>query len=197
MWENYCLFNMRTYAQIKAIESKQKKKVLSHFPFLTEGSGIYIMTREENGFKYAYVGQAKHILSRIVQHIMEYKLHIDMSLKKHGLYDDLNPGGWKIVQMEFPETILDEKEREYIRRYADMGFQMRNKTSGGQDKGKSSIGEKRAPKGYREGVARGYENARKDVSQLFEKNLTYGINGKPNKLKERALEKFNEFLKKD
>lgn len=155
------------------------------------------MTREENGFKYAYVGQAKHILSRIVQHLMEYKLHIDMSLKKHGLYADLNPSGWKIVQMEFPETVLDEKEREYIRRYADMGFQMRNKTSGGQDKGKSSIGEKRAPKGYREGVARGYENARKDVSQLFEKNLTYGINGKPNKLKERALEKFNEFLKKD
>ena len=32
------------------------------------------------------------------------------------------------------------------------------------------------------------------MAKLFEKNLVYAINGKTNKLKEKALEKFKEFI---
>ena len=52
------------FKQIKAIEQKNKQRLLKVFPDLTEDSGIYFLTRQENGFKYAYIGQAKHILTR-------------------------------------------------------------------------------------------------------------------------------------
>ena len=52
------------YRQVKAIEKKNKERVLALHPSVPETSGIYIFYRRENGFKYAYVGQAKHILSR-------------------------------------------------------------------------------------------------------------------------------------
>ena len=71
---------------------------------------------------------------------------------------------------------------------------MRNVTGGSQGEGKFNLAEGKSPKGYREGLSRGYENARKDVAKLFEKNLTYSINGKDGKLKQRAYEKFTEFL---
>lgn len=186
---------MKTVAQIKGEIKRRKELLLSRFPFLSEGSGIYVFTREENGFKYAYVGQAKHILSRIVQHFMGYIEHIDLSLKKHGVYSEENPCGWNIAAWEYPEEELDEREQENIRDYADKGFQLLNKTSGGQGKGKFGIAENRPAKGYREGLAQGYKNARRDVSKLFEKNLIYGINGTPNKRKQQAYDKFSEFLK--
>ena len=49
-----------------------------------EDSGIYVFTRQENGFKYAYVGQAKHILTRLAQHLNGYQ-HIDLSIKNTAL----------------------------------------------------------------------------------------------------------------
>ncbi len=41
-----------TYQQIKAIEAKNKQRILSVNPSITEDSGIYILTREEGGFKF-------------------------------------------------------------------------------------------------------------------------------------------------
>lgn len=35
---------------------------------------------DENGFRYAYIGQAVHILTRLAQHLVGYQ-HIDLSLK--------------------------------------------------------------------------------------------------------------------
>ena len=65
----------------KAIECKNKMKLLTVNPKLDDNSGIYFLTREdENEIKYAYVGQAKHILTRLVQHLVGYQ-HIDLSLK--------------------------------------------------------------------------------------------------------------------
>ena len=58
------------------------------------------------------------------------------------------------------------------------------------------INERKPAKTYRDGLKQGYENARKEVQKLFEKNLVYEINGKVNKNKEKSLEKFKNFLKK-
>lgn len=179
--------------QVKAIERANKQRWVKHFGDIPDESGIYILTREENGFKYAYVGQAKHILTRLAQHLSGYQ-HIDLSLKKHGFYSEENKAGWRMGYLTYPVNELDEKEQSLIKAFAKSGYQMRNKTAGGQGEGKFEIAETKPKKGYREGLAKGYENARRDVAKLFDKNLSFGINGKPNKNKEKALKKFQEFL---
>ena len=184
------------YRKIMAIRKANEDKIRRLCPKVTENSGIYVFWRvDENGFKFAYVGQAKNLLKRLGEHLSGYQ-HIDCSIKKHKFYDeDANPYGYHVAVIE-ECTIedMDDRERHWIKFYADQGFQLRNKTSGGQDGDKSALGEGKSTKGYREGLAKGYENARKEIAKLFEKNLTYSINGKPGKLKERAYEKFTEFL---
>ena len=165
-------------------------------PIATEDSGIYLFWRiDENGFKFAYVGQAKNLLKRLAEHLSGYQ-HIDLSIKKHKFYDEeINPYGYHVeIICHCPDDELDGREQYWIKHYADQGYQLRNKTTGSQGEGKSALGEGKSTKGYREGLSRGYENARKDVAKLFEKNLTYSINGKDGKLKRRAYEKFTEFL---
>lgn len=181
------------YRQIKAIEQSNKRKLLKAFPKLTDNSGIYVLTRTENGFKYAYIGQAKHILTRLAQHLRGYQ-HIDLSLKKHGLYSEENPTGWYIEQVGYPESQLNEKEQHFIKVYANAGFQMRNKTAGGQGEGKFEIAETKPRKTYQEGIKQGYEKARKEIAKLFDKNLVCHINGKENKNKAKAYEKFKLFI---
>lgn len=179
--------------KVKAIEWTNKQRWVKHFGEIPDESGIYVLTREENGFKYAYIGQAKRILTRLAQHLSGYQ-HIDLSLKKHGLWSEENKAGWFMAYVRYPEYELDEREQDFIKIYANKGYQMRNKTAGGQGEGKFEIAETKAKKGYLEGLHKGYENARRDVAKLFDKNLSYGINGKPNKNKEKALKKFQEFL---
>lgn len=181
------------YKQVMAIKEKNKKIIREVCPDAKELSGIYFMTREENGFKYAYVGQAKKVLSRLAEHLSGFQ-HIDISLKKHKFYSEENPCGWKINCLFFPQSQLDEKEQYYIKLYANKGYQMRNKTAGGQGEGKFSISEQKPARGYRDGVESGYQKARKETAKLFEKNLTYSINGETNKNKEKAYEKFKEFI---
>lgn len=183
------------FKKIKAIERTNKQRWVKHFGEITDGSGIYVLTREENGFKYAYIGQAKHVLTRLAQHLTGYQ-HIDLSLRKHGFYSEENKTGWCMACVTYPENELDEQEQDFIKLYANAGYQMRNKTAGGQGEGKFEIAETKPKKGYLEGLHKGYENARRDVAKLFDKNLTFGINGKPNKNKENALKKFQEFLEK-
>lgn len=183
------------YKQVKAIEASNKKKLLQINPNLTENSGIYFLTRVDvNGFKYAYVGQARSIISRLCQHLVGYQ-HIDLSLKKHGLYQHTNPYGWKVDFIECSLEELDEQEKHYIKSYADRGYQLRNKTAGGQGNGKSQIDEYRPAKGYRDGLEQGYKNASKEIAHLFEKHLNYSKKSdKPNKNQDKALEKFEAFL---
>ncbi len=184
------------FRQIKAIEAANKKKWVERFGDIPDESGIYFLTREENGFKYAYIGQAQHILTRLAQHLSGYQ-HIDKSLKKHGFYSKENPTGWLVRWERCHFALLDEMEQRNIKAYANAGYQLRNKTAGGQGDGKFEIAETKEKKGYRDGLKQGYKNAKRDVKKLFEKNLTYSINGKPNKNKEKALNKFIEFLKID
>lgn len=183
------------YKKLYAIKNKNKQTILSYDNTIPETSGIYILTRFENGFKYAYIGQAQNLLQRLADHLSGYQ-HIDTSIKKHKLYNEQNKTGWIISYIIYSPEELDQKEKEYIKFYANAGYQMRNKTAGGQGKGKTDLGDKEV-KGYQNGLSRGYRRARKDIATLFEKNLIVAINGTPNKNKEKALKKFKEFIKID
>ena len=183
---------MKNIKKIQQTELQNKAKWLALLPTLNESSGIYILTREEDGYKYAYVGQAKHILTRLAQHLSGFQ-HIDLSIKKHGLFGENNPTGWKVHFLNCDISDLDALEKEYIKRAVESGHILRNETLGGQGEGKIVIGGKPA-KGYHDGLKQGYKNARRDVAKLFAKNLEYSIRGTPNKNKQKALEKFEDFL---
>jgi hypothetical protein len=183
------------YRQIKAIEKKNKERVLKLHPSVPETSGIYIFYRRENGFKYAYVGQAKHLLTRLAQHLSGYQ-HIDLSIKRHGLWSADNPCGWNVRIKECAEHELNELEQFYIQWCANEGYQLRNKTTGSQGEGKRALDDYKSPKGYREGLRQGYLNAQRYVANLFDKHLVYGKRSdKPNKIQEKALAKFGDFLR--
>lgn len=182
-------------AEIKRMEQEIKQRLLLVNPKLNEQSGIYFLTREdEQGIKYAYIGQAKHILSRLAQHMTGYQ-HIDLSIRKHGLISNNNMCGWNVNFLNFPEKLLDEKEQYYIKNYALGGYQLRNKTSGSQGKGKRQIDEYKPSKTYREGVEQGMKNASRDMARLFEKHLNVSTKNEPPTINQiKALDKFNQFL---
>lgn len=181
------------WKQLKAIEQKNKAQIKELCPFISERSGIYIFYREENGFKYAYVGQAKHLLTRVAQHLSGYQ-HIDLSIKKHKLWDVDNLTGWALVVFECDESELDEEEQKAITRAAQQ-YQLYNHTTGSQGEGKRALGEAKSPKGYRDGVKQGYENARREVKHWFDKHLMFDTKDlKPTQHAIRAFEKFTQFL---
>ena len=185
--------------QAKTIENQNKKKLLEVNPKLDEKSGIYFLTRtDEDGFKYAYIGQAKHILTRLAQHLVGYQ-HIDLSLKKHELYAEDNPFGWKVNFLHFPESQLNEKEQHYIKEYALSGYQLRNKTSGSQGAGKAQIDDYRPQKGYRDGLEQGRKNLARELKHIIDKHLVVSIKPEKanNKVSIKAFEKFNEILNVD
>lgn len=185
------------FKQAKAIEKKNKEKFLTVNPYLNEKSGIYILTREdENEFRYAYIGQAVHVLTRLAQHLVGFQ-HIDLSLKKHGLYSKENPYGWTVDSYSYSENDLDTQEQYWIKKYADMGFQLRNKTSGSQGEGKAQIADYRPHKGYRDGLEQGRKNLAKELSNIADKHLVISLKPEKfgNKVSERQFEKFKELLK--
>lgn len=186
-------FNLQNFKRAKAIEQKNKKKWLEVNPKLNDKSGIYVLLREENGFKFAYIGQAKQVLTRLSQHLVGYQ-HIDLSLKNHKLYSENNPTGWRVIFGNFPLSELDQKEQEYIKYYANNGYQLRNKTAGGQGKGKVAIADTKPSKGYYDGIKQSYKTIQKEIIKLFEKNLTFAINGKATINKQKAAKKFQDFL---
>lgn len=179
-------------AKAKAIERNNKEKFLKLNPELNEKSGIYFLTREdENGFKYAYIGQAKHVLTRLAQHLVGYQ-HIDLSLKKHGFYSVENPNGWNVYSLNYEESELDDKEKYYIKMYANHGYQLRNKTAGGQDEGKAQINEYRPAKGYRDGIQQGRKALARELKDILDKHLTIELKAEKmaNKTSQRMFEKF-------
>lgn len=186
------------YRQIMAIKAQNEKRILKVCPDAKKESGIYCFYRiNEQGFKFAYVGLAtKSVLTRLAEHLSGYNQHIDLSIRKYGLYDeDTNPFGYKITVLCYcPEEECNEKEQYYIKQYADEGWQLRNVTGGSQGEGKFNLGEGKSPKGYRDGLQQGRKNTIKEIAKLFEKNLTYQINGTVNKRKQNALDKFESIL---
>lgn len=188
--------NYKNIAKVKAIERKNEKKLLSANPKLDNGSGIYFLTRvdSETGIKFSYVGQAVKIKQRMLSHMTGYQ-HIDLSIRKHGLFSEDNPDGWNINFMHFPISELDEKERYYITLYAKNGYQSRNKDTGG-GAGKQELGERKPSKGYRDGILQGKRTLARELSQIISKHLTVRLKPEKqgNKVSEKQLEKFNELL---
>lgn len=184
------------FRKIKAIERENKKRLLEVNPDLDEDSGIYFLTRiDENGIKYAYIGQAKHILTRLAQHLVGYQ-HIDLSIKRHKFYADDNPYGYNIGFLKFPESDLDEMEQFFIKKYANSGYQLRNKTAGGQCEGKTQIDEYRPQKGYRDGIKQGKKSLARELSHIIDTHLTVEIRPEKahNKVSQKAFEKFKGLL---
>lgn len=192
--------NYQNIARAKAIEQENKKRLLKLNPKLNDKSGIYFLLREdENGFKFAYIGQAKSVLQRLASHLVGYEQHIDLSLRKHKLYSEDNPYGWRVEFLNFPESQLDEKEKYYIKLYADNGYQLRNVSIGGQggNRDSGSIGERKAPKGYLQGIQQGRKNLARELSNIAEKHLKIELRADKanNKVSQKQYEKFMDLLK--
>lgn len=184
------------YKQLYAIKNANREKILKVCPNCSRESGIYFLTREEEGFKWAYIGKAKHLLSRLADHLAGYQ-HIDLSLRKHGLWREDNQTGWKVNFLEFPEDELDTREQYFIKLYAKNGYQLRNHESGGT-KGKVALETRRSSRGYYDGLEQGFKNAQKFIKNLFDKHLDVKTKSdKPNKNQEKALWKFKDFLEEN
>jgi hypothetical protein len=182
------------YKQIYAIKKANEERILKVCPNCPNTSGIYFLLREEDGFKYAYIGQAVRLRERLGSHLSGYQ-HIDLSIKKHGLWSEKNPTGYRVHFLEFAENLLDEMEQKYIKQYANAGYQMRNATSGSQGVGKKGLDNARPTRTYYDGLAQGYKNAQKEVAHLFDLHLDYKTKSdKPNKNQQKALQKFKDFL---
>lgn len=135
----------------------------------------------------------------MASHLVGYEQHIDLSLRKHKLYDkEKNPYGWRVEFLNFPESQLDEKEKYYIKLYADNGYQLRNVSIGGQggNRDSGSIGERKAPKGYLQGIQQGRKNLARELSNIAEKHLKIELREDKanNKVSQKQYEKFMELL---
>ena len=192
--------NYQNIAKAKAIEKSNKQRLLKVNPKLDDESGIYFLTRtDEDNISYFYIGQAVHILTRLAQHLVGYQ-HIDLSIKKRGLYSADNPYGWKVNFMHYPKSELDKWEQYWILEYTKRGYQCRyNKTGGGQGEGKEKINEFRPAKGYRDGIKQGKINLARELSSIAEKHLKIEIreDKKNNKVSQKQFEKFKKLMNED
>lgn len=182
-----------SFAQRKAIENANKKRWLKVNGDLCDACGIYILTRtDESNVQYAYVGQSVHILTRLAEHLVGYQ-HIDSSLRKHGLYDcEKNPCGWRVKYELCTQDELDKAEREWWREMVANGYQMRNKTSGGQDSGKVATADYKPSKGYRQGVEHGRKEIAREFVRITDKYVV--LTPKDGKLAQKQFEKLNNLL---
>ena len=188
----------KNIAQIKAIEKKNRERLLKVNPNLNDRSGIYFLTRtDENDISYFYIGQAVNIIQRMCGHLTGYQ-HIDLSIKKRGFYSEENHYGWKLNFINYPKSDLDKMEQYWILEYTKRGYQCRyNKTAGGQGDGKEKINEFKPSRGYRDGLKQGEKNLARELSSIAEKHLKIEIRDdkKNNKISQRQYEKFMDLLK--
>lgn len=183
------------YKRLFSVQQEIEQVLKRACPNMYHQSGIYFYTRVTDTEKFAYIGQSVDVMQRNIAHLQGYSQKIDISIKKWGLYSPENQIGWHLNALYFPKEQLDEAEKFYINSYKEGGYELYNVESGGKE-GKTDINERKAGKGYHDGLAQGYTNAQNFVANLFEKNLTYEINGKPTVNKQKALEKFEKFIKK-
>lgn len=185
------------YRQIYDKKKENEKEILKVCPNCPNTSGIYFLLREEGGFKYAYIGQAVKLRERLASHLSGYQ-HIDLSIKKHGLWSEENPTGYKVHFLQFPENELNEKEQYFIKKYANAGYQMRNATSGSQGVGKKCLDNQKPSRSYYDGLSQGRKNTQRFIADLFAKHLDYKPKKEPpNAYQKRAIEKFKDFLEGD
>lgn len=185
------------YRKRYAILNKNKERWLQFSPIRDE-SGIYILTRyDENGFKYAYVGQAKKVLTRLAEHLSGYQ-HIDLSLKKHGIGSAFQIGKWKCEKVIYcDEAELDNAEQEWIRKCHGYGYQLYNHTTGSQGQGKQALGEQKPAKGYYDGIKQGRKKVIEEITYRLDKGDIRLVIDNPNKRKEQHLTKLMEILREN
>lgn len=185
--------NMR---KVYAMKSEREKRIKSICPDIPYRSGIYVFYRDDDtGLRMAYCGQAVSLCERCATHLAEYD-HIGLSLKKRGFYSEDNPYGWKLTFKECKREDLDKNEQLTILHFANKGFQLYNKTSGGQGEGKEKINEFRPQKGYRDGIKQGQKNLARELSHIIDTHLTVSLKPEKdgNKVSQRAFEKFKGLL---
>lgn len=184
------------YRQIFATKQRQENELRKRFPQMRNKPAIYIYHRKtQDGELKMYIGQSQSLLDRTISHIQGWKSHLDMSLKKWGWYDkDINPYGWQLYFYYCPKNELDNLERAEIQKWQEKNATLLNITSGGQNEGKTDINERKPTKTYTDGVAYGTIKTKRKVKEFFDKYLDYSIKGKPNKIKERKLAEFGEFI---
>ena len=183
--------NKQRYAILK----KNKEQWLKYYSIKDE-SGIYILTRyDDNGFKFAYVGQAKKVLTRLAEHLMGYQ-HIDLSLKKHGIGSAFTrENKWKCEKViHCDEAELNDLEQEWIRKCHELGYQLLNKTTGSQGQGKQALGEQKPAKGYYDGIKQGRKKVIDEINNRLTKGDIRLVIECPNKRKEQHLAKLMELL---
>lgn len=199
-------YKYNNIAKAKAIEKENEQRLLRINPSLNHKSGIYFFVREdENGFKYAYIGQASSndenptgILTRLCQHMVGYQQRIDLSIRKHKLYDkERNPYGWRVGARNCPNSQLDELEQKYILEYANAGYQLRNVSLGGQGKGRDMISETKPAKTYRQGISQGRKSLANEIRHIIDLHLEINLKKPNNKVSIKALEKFNYLLNEE
>lgn len=185
--------NKQRYAILK----KNKEQWLQYYNSIKDESGIYILTRyDDNGFKFAYVGQAKKVLTRLAEHLMGYNQHIDFSLRKHGIGSAFTrENKWKCEKIIYcAENELNELEQEWIRKCHELGYQLLNKTTGSQGQGKQALGEQKPAKGYYDGIKQGRKKVIDEINNRLTKGDIRLVIESPNKRKEQHLAKLMEIL---
>lgn len=178
---------------------RENEKIIKEIcPNIYRTSGIYLFYRiNEKNEQCFYVGQAKDLLQRTASHLMGRKQHIDKSIYVHKLYSPDNPNGWQLKVIKTCDTSqLDLAERTYIQYFLEKGCKSYNVAGGGQFDKAGDVGERFEVKlkNYRSGKDKGFEKARNQVKVYFEKYLDYSIKGKPNKIKEKKLIEFKNFI---
>lgn len=190
----------KNYIRAKAIEQKNKERILQLCPDMQDRAGIYKFFRiNEDGEKECYIGKAQKqgMLTRCAQHLAGYEQHIDLSLRKHGLYNENNPRGWRVMPMsycDYAPEMCDDLERESIGYAIIHGSKVLNVESGGTT-GKTDINERKPSRGYRDGVKQGERNVIKKIAHLFDLHLKAVYKAeKPSKNAEKAMQKFNDII---
>jgi hypothetical protein len=175
---------MKNLIQLNAIQKKNEERIKAMCPLINENTGIYVFTRlDENGILYAYIGQTVNLLRRAVQHLTGYQ-HIDLSIKKHGLFDIKdNPHGYKLTFENCIAEQLNELEQQRIKEYAGRGYQLRNKTTGSQGKDKRDIADE-PHKGYLRGKYEGCRQAFKEIGEDITRYTT-GLTSKGGSVADR------------
>lgn len=183
------------YRQVYAIQKKNEQRMLKVNPALNHNPGIYFLTRiDEDGVRHGYVGLAHDVLKRLGQHLSTFQ-YIDNSIRKHGLYSEDNPYGYKVNFINCRESELEKLERHYITLYAKQGYQMKNRDTGG-GQGKSELGERKPAKGYRDGIKQGKKSLARDLSGIIKKHLEVKLKPEKqnNKVSQKQEKRFWEML---
>lgn len=182
----------------------KKKVILKQNPNIDDSSGIYIIWRydPELAKGVIYVGQSLHCLERLAKHLLGYQA-IDNSIRKHKIYDRYeNPNGYKFATREHcSKELLDEREKYWIEEYQKDGWILKNITGGGQIDKATDINERKASKGYHDGLKQGYKNCLRDVKEFFDKYLDFVIKEprltktkKPVAIKQKKYEEFKKLI---